>query len=777
MLGTYTTSFNYNDCSSSFKHNHVSRYRQFSAPLSYMDLDLVDDDGNFRIPEKSQRQSTRQARKICVDAERTNLPDEGGDICSRCKAIDFRSMTENTNNRSFSAYVLGPFESVVLSTQCPICSLFEPLALEYEREGRPSDSAFYLAAFPTSALYASNWTWDATPVGVNHTTSFSIFDEATLRDQTRILQPHLVRAIGCISPVLSDEKIDTFHARTVGAELDVSTIKAWLNFCSHNHLGSCTSSEDPLRALTKVIDCRTNDIVDLELNHTYLALSYVWGEPQNHGLEHDQTLRTVTDDLSFPQTVTDAIALTLEFGYSYLWVDRFCIPPDDDTERQIQIAQMDRIYAGAEATIIAAAGENPYHGLPGIRGRTREQPKRAMINGLVHTVIPPDPSREIKLSKWNSRAWTYQECNLSKRRIIFCKRQVYFECSGMHCYEAIRAPLHLLHSSLSSCFSEWNEPGIFPVSQHRHALDQLFHHLALYTVRHLSYPDDILNGMLGIFSAFSQQAVAAKLNRSNRRIMQIAGIPIVPNDTLMAYDPINPPVYHLSREGQFLTGLSWKLAYPAQRRSGFPSWSWTGWYGAVLRRNDSEGYIRNTHELELRFDLPNPTDKAVDLKTMLDLYSRKVLAPTYLPQLTVTGLTIGVTIGHRVKTYIGQEDPPKRLVAFMDSDNAEGYIICDRFHLTHNDPRFFLDTVYEDCIGLVLGMAQCTYFAGGDKRIRVLDDSRFPLVVLVLWEREGKWERLGIIEHTVRVRTDECPIPIGTQDLYLITERRSLRLG
>lgn len=668
---------------------------------------------------------------------------------------------------------------VVQDPQCLICRLFDSLVQKYISDGRSRDELFYLASFPTSSLYASNWTWDKTPEGVAQTMSFSIFDETTLRDVTRARQPQLLRAIGCISPVVvpASEDISSFHARKLGEELNVSAIIAWLNFCSHNHLGSCTSAENALHPLTKVIDCCTEKLVDLEPDQTYLALSYVWGEPKINELESSLTMRASETSLEFPQTVADAVKLTLKLGYSYLWVDRFCIPSDDDAERDIQIAQMDRIYAGAEATIIAAAGDDPHYGLPGVCQRTRSQQRYATINGQLHTVIPPDPSREIRTSKWNSRAWTYQESILSKRRIIFCERQVYFECPGMHCYEAMQAPLHLLHSSLCSRFSEWNEPGIFPVSEHRHVLDQLFHHLALYTVRHLSFPGDILNGMLGVFSAFSQQAVAAKLNRSNRRIMQIAGIPIVPNDTLMSYNPIDPPVYHLSREGQFLTGLGWKLSQPAQRRVGFPSWSWTGWYGAVLPRDDYEGYIRNTHDLELSFALPSSPDSHVDLKTILNMYHRRTLAPSYLPQLTITGLTVAVTITYKVKTWIGEEDPPKKLVAFIDADNTVGYVACDRFILTHDDPRLATDIFHEECIGLILGMAQCTYFLGGGKGTRVLDETKFPLVVLVLWERNGVWERLGLIEHTVRVRSDACPVPVGSQNLFLLAERRRLRLG
>lgn len=289
---------------------------------------------------------------------------------------------------------------------------------------------------------------------------------------------------------------------------------------------------------------------------------------------------------TFPQTVEDAITPTKELGYSYLWVDRFCITPNDTLERRQQIGQMGQIYARAEATIIAAAGNNPHHGLPGMRKRQRIP---ATLRKRLYTVISPDPAGAIRASKWNSRSWTYQESILSQRRIIFCEEQVYFECYAMHYYETMRTPLHLMHSSVCPRFSDWNEPGLLPVNEHHHALDQLFRRLALYTARELSYSSDILNGMLGLFSAFSRRAVATKSSRSDRRIMQIASIPIVPNNTLLIHNPVDPKVYQSLREGQFITGMGWKLAMPAQRRAGFPSWSWTGWYGSIKPRSDYGG--------------------------------------------------------------------------------------------------------------------------------------------------------------------------------------------
>jgi hypothetical protein len=751
--------------------SNVSRYEEFSRQPSDADALNQIEGSLWPLPLRQNNLAGQELNSAAI----IGLQDKNGKTCYRCRKIDFERMEEDLRDTHRSTYILGPFESIVENSQCLICCQLRQLAREYTNTRREVNTVFYLTAFPTSALYASEWTWSDTPGGVSQTVSYSIMDEVTLNDLSGSQQSVLLRAIGCISPILEVDSHETFHARRLGENLDVKVVRAWLNYCNHNHLRSCASTESPLHPFTKVINCHTGDMVPLEFGNTYLALSYVWGSQEAYERHEDRDFGLSRSKTTFPPTISDAIELTKALGYTYLWVDRFCIVGDIQ-ERRLQIAQMDRIYAGAEATIIAAAGGSPNHGLPGISKRTSYQQGCSMINGQLHAVIPPDPALEIKASKWNSRAWTYQETILSKRRIIFCERQVYFECSGMHCYEAMQAPLHRLHNPLASCFSEWNEPGLFPVSKHRHALDQLFRHLALYTSRNLSFPGDILNGMLGIFSAFRQQAVAAKSSRSSRRVLQMAGIPIVPNDDLNTYNPIDPSIADMSREQQFLTGLGWNLSKPAQRRAGFPSWSWTGWYGTVLPRKHYAGYIWNTHSLDLKFKVPDRPDP-VNLDTILHMSQEEEIGPDFLPQITATGNTVSITVTYPDNHRAG-ENPPKSFLAFISSDNAEGYIRSDNFTLTYEHPRMITSVFREDCIGLILGMATYTYFEGkGDLRTRVLVDDKFVLVIMALRECNGVWERLGFIDHIVPIRTDSCPIPVNSGYMALKTERRRLQLG
>ena len=99
---------------------------------------------------------------------------------------------------------------------------------------------------------------------------------------------------------------------------------------------------------------------------------------------------------------------------------------------------MDLIYALAQVTIIATAGQGPDYGLPGVRGTLHScQPQLKIGNHFLVSTLP-SPKLAIKSSKWATRGWTYQEGLLSKRRLFFTNEQVFYECNGMHCMESLR---------------------------------------------------------------------------------------------------------------------------------------------------------------------------------------------------------------------------------------------------------------------------------------------------------------------------------------------------
>ncbi|KAF2621983.1 HET-domain-containing protein [Macroventuria anomochaeta] len=71
---------------------------------------------------------------------------------------------------------------------------------------------------------------------------------------------------------------------------------------------------------------------------------------------------------NLPRSMEDATYVISILGMRYLWVDRYCIDQANDAEKYHAISHMDVIYQDATVTIIAAAGDRPHAGLPGIRG-------------------------------------------------------------------------------------------------------------------------------------------------------------------------------------------------------------------------------------------------------------------------------------------------------------------------------------------------------------------------------------------------------------------------
>ncbi|KAF8862670.1 HET-domain-containing protein, partial [Acephala macrosclerotiorum] len=229
---------------------------------------------------------------------------------------------------------------------------------------------------------------------------------------------------GWLSPAQRTGEERSFVARVLKSQSDLETVRRWLGFCLENHGENCEPIDTRPIPDLHVVDCNTGLIVSAEPGCKYLAMSYVWGTTPSKELEDGESLLAT----STPVLVRDAISATKRMGYRYLWVDRYCIPQEDGRERRSQIQQMDLVYSKAQATIIAVSSPDPSYGLPGVGSKERASSVTINIGNELHAYVPPHPTAEIYGSVWNSRGWTHQETILSRRRIFFCKHQIYFEC-------------------------------------------------------------------------------------------------------------------------------------------------------------------------------------------------------------------------------------------------------------------------------------------------------------------------------------------------------------
>jgi hypothetical protein len=198
------------------------------------------------------------------------------------------------------------------------------------------------------------------------------------------------------------------------SSVDMEIAKVWVTGCQMKHVSHCADQGleimSNIRSLPgfQLIDCTTNKIVVAPKGFQYVALSYVWGQPRaedgTHINAYNQLDETRLSDV--PDTIQDAITVTLRLGYQYLWVDKYCINQALDTSGlQEQLAGMGAIYHGAVFTIIAAAGIDAHYGLPGIGNRPRVEQPSIAIDGVTWVSGSAFPDGPLSRSKWATRGW------------------------------------------------------------------------------------------------------------------------------------------------------------------------------------------------------------------------------------------------------------------------------------------------------------------------------------------------------------------------------------
>lgn len=181
----------------------------------------------------------------------------------------------------------------------------------------------------------------------------------------------------------------------------------------------------------------------------YAALSYCWGPNEEN---QPQLKKTSFSDmmLQIPQspmaqTLRDAISVCQTLGIRYLWADVLCIIQDDisDWERESKI--MGFIYKNALVTICAlssnSAGESflrrnakyasvnfrsrlvsDVHGTFNLLAQHHQTSRTGIYDS---TKADQDPFK----NHWMKRGWTFQESELSPRKLLFGRSMVHFHCN------------------------------------------------------------------------------------------------------------------------------------------------------------------------------------------------------------------------------------------------------------------------------------------------------------------------------------------------------------
>jgi hypothetical protein len=179
----------------------------------------------------------------------------------------------------------------------------------------------------------------------------------------------------------------------------------------------------------------------------YAALSYCWGTEEDAKAQFktdkaslEWRCKSLPYEMMTPAS-NDAVALTRAIGLRYVWVDALCIIQDDADDWLRESGQMGLVYSHAFVTFCGLNSDSchetflqrtPAVSVP-FQSTIREdisgyylirlRPSGIdWLNGSTHSM------RDRWLSRWGTRAWTYQEEELSTRLLLLGSSKMHFRC-------------------------------------------------------------------------------------------------------------------------------------------------------------------------------------------------------------------------------------------------------------------------------------------------------------------------------------------------------------
>lgn len=496
-------------------------------------------------------------------------------LCSQCHQLPFPTLFFGSSANRNNALPFRHLHEVLAETVCKFCLFVNDLlgahfGAEYLEKfigcGHYADVVFYQSPIDVSydALYGPSNGEMALCVEIGfHVPDHLYGKQPRLHrvDRTRddnFNQDWVMPAMFALHPG-GQNPLQQFPARFVDhMAIDWNLLKSWGSGClSHSHPTSPVAvlATDTHRLNLRVIDVEKACVMLCPRTAPYIALSYQWGTDQKLKLrkENLQLLETEgyldTPEGQPAQTIRDALFAVKTLGFRYAWIDALCIVQDDVDNFVQNVDMMDQIYAGAHLTIVAAAGQNAYYGLPGVSSKTSRSERQLRVNiaNLDIASRLEGPRGAINFSRWNTRGWTYQERLLSNRILTFTDSQVFFQCTkGCNFEEQYHYP------SINN--ATYTLPD--PLAQLDFQIRDLWQIYAIaveeYSKRSITKPSDKLRAFTGI------------LNFLRR--------------------PLRGAFFFGLPANLFDVALLWKNLGPSIRSSknSFPSWSWAGWDGPVM---------------------------------------------------------------------------------------------------------------------------------------------------------------------------------------------------
>ncbi|KAH9218836.1 heterokaryon incompatibility protein-domain-containing protein, partial [Leptodontidium sp. 2 PMI_412] len=270
---------------------------------------------------------------------------------------------------------------------------------------------------------------------------------------------------------------------------------------------------EPRRPRLKEPDGHTGD---------YAALSYCWGTiPQLQTTEENYLQHTIGLDLdSLPQSITDAITVTYQLGFKYLWVDALCIIQDSKVDVAEQVSRMDQIYHDSTLTIAAAHGTSVHTGLFVNRDSRLTKPCKVNISlrtatdTLSEDFIFTHRSEEEKHLPLYTRGWVLQEEILPSRKLIFGSFMISWHCMMGYQSESYHSvnPADLSSGKDTEKLSHWiRNPKLMNSQEQKrfqgrrdNIFDSWYRVVSKYSTRRLTHDCDKLPAIAGLAASIKR---------------------------------------------------------------------------------------------------------------------------------------------------------------------------------------------------------------------------------------------------------------------------------
>ncbi|CVK98890.1 related to protein TOL [Fusarium mangiferae] len=384
-------------------------------------------------------------------------------------------------------------------------------------------------------------------------------------------------------------------------EKAIDKIKGWIDTCEaeHDHCAQQHSTGLPKRVL-KI----ANDNISLYISQKkdvptedqrYVALSYRWG----NDLPLKLTQNTLGDFIKgypiskLPDTLQDAVRISRNLGFKFIWIDALCIVQDDENDWVEQSALMADIYQHSSLNLCAADSAGCGSGMVEMAAPHLMEITTAVTQsadtGSRETVVLVGGPISTAIIDWDrcgllSRGWVFQEGLCSPRGLYVSRRHgLFWDCGAM--IDMIDRRESISTGDFDHAFNPRTERRSFlslTKNANRHSMAvrdfsfTWYDWMELYTSRYLTRKTDRLPAVAGMAS------YVASLSGMKYK----AGL----------------------WEEDILRGLMWRRGSSRHAKrvpGGAPTWSWASITGPVYydefftMRVNHRGKIDHCAELDL----------------------------------------------------------------------------------------------------------------------------------------------------------------------------------